>query len=42
VEPKSKADPHNMETNCQEFFQKTYEAGKYNELIKQNALTSQV
>jgi hypothetical protein len=35
-------EPLNVETNCKEFFQTTYEAGKYNELIKQNALVSQM
>lgn len=35
-------DPKNIETNCKEFFQVTYEAGKYNEVIKQNALVSEM
>ena len=40
--PLTYGDPLNMETNCKEFFQTTYEAGKYNELIKQNAQTSRM
>lgn len=40
--PLTYGDPLNVETNCKEFFQVTYEAGKYNELIKQNALASQM